>query len=90
MNTLSLLDRSRTVPMANVSIMSSLIGNCALFESSASSVVVKTLAIASAGLSDANGVLDRVSRPMDSVAVDDTMRRSWRLGAKSLIRNTVW
>lgn len=76
--------------MGNVSVRSSLIGSCARFESSASSVVVKTLVILSAGLSLARGVFDRVNSPMVSVAVEETISRSWRFGGKSLILRTVW
>jgi hypothetical protein len=44
----------------------------------------------SAGLSLAKGVLDRDSNPTLSVAVDETRRRSWRFGGKSLSLKTVW
>jgi hypothetical protein len=76
--------------MGYVSVKSSLIGSCARLESSANSVVVKTLVIASAGLSLAKGVFDRDSKPTFSVAVDETKRRSWRFGGKSLSLRTVW
>jgi hypothetical protein len=45
---------------------------------------VKTFVMASAGLSLARGALERDNKPMLSIAVDDTNRRSWRLGGKSL------
>jgi len=74
--TFSLLDRSSVAPIGNVSFKSSLIGSCARFESSASSVVVKTFVIASAGLPLVRGVFDRLSMPMLSVAVDEIRSKS--------------
>lgn len=55
-------------------------GTSALLESSVNSVVVKTFVMASAGISLANGALDRVSSPIPSWAVDATMSISWMFG----------
>jgi hypothetical protein len=71
------------VPIGVVFSMLSLIGRVALRESSAISVVVKTLTMDSAGLSEARGVLERVRRPISGDAVDERISTSCRLGGKS-------
>lgn len=58
--------------------------------SSANSVMVKTPVIESEAMSVDSGVLDRVRIPMSDEAVDDTIKRSWRFGAKSRSRSNVW
>ncbi len=65
-------------------------GSWARLESSASSVVVKTFVMDSAGLSLVRGVLDRDRSPTLSLAVDETKRRSCRFGGKSLSLRMVW
>ena len=74
--TLSLLERSRAMPTGIVLSILSLIGKVALFESSASSVVVKTLMIESGATSGDRGARDRVKRPISGDVVEDTMRTS--------------
>ena len=69
--------------------MESVIGKVGRFVSSSSSVVVKTPLIESAGLSLVKGVFDLERRPSSEEAVDETMRRSWRLGEKSRSRRRV-
>ena len=65
------------------------IGNVALLESSASSVVVNTLVILSASTSVDKGVLERDIRPMSGVAVDEKINRSCKDGGKSFKRAAV-
>lgn len=71
------------MPMGMVLSILSLIGRVALLASSASSVVVKTLVIVSAGTSVVRGAFDRLNRPMSGDTVEDTIRTSCRLGEKS-------
>jgi hypothetical protein len=66
------------------SSIESVIGRVGRLESSSNSVVVKTPVMDSAGLSVASAFFDRVSKPMSVDAVEETMRRSWRSGGKSL------
>jgi hypothetical protein len=74
--------------MGKVSVISSLMGSCARRESSENSVVVNTPVMEDASLSLANGTFDLVRRPTLSWAVEETSRRSWRFGAKSLSLRT--
>ena len=62
--------------MGEVSLKSAVMGNCARRESSAISVMVKTLEIFSAGLSAAKGVFDLLKRPMSVDAEEATTRTS--------------
>lgn len=66
--------------------MESVIGNVGLLVSSKNSVVVNTPVIASAGLSVAKGVLERLKTPISEAAVEATMSISWRAGGKSRSR----
>lgn len=81
--TLSLLERSRPIPIGVESSMSSVIGRVGLFVSSNSSVIVNTPVTESAGLSVAKAFFDLLRSPISVEAEDDTMRRSCRSGGKS-------
>lgn len=64
-------------------------GRVARLESSASSVVVKTLVIFSAGMSLVKAFFDREANPISEKAVEENISKSWRLGGKSLSLATV-
>lgn len=74
--TVSLADRSSAQPTGIAFCQSSVIGRVARLESSAISVVVKTLVMSDAALSVVRGVLDLLSRPMSEDAVDAMMSKS--------------
>lgn len=79
--TLSLLERSRHIPMGDVSFISSVMGSTALRESSA---IVR---VANVGTPSA---VDCVINPISVEAVDAMINASFRCGSKSLIRAVNW
>lgn len=75
--------------MVTESSIVSVMGSVGRLVSSKNSVVVKTLVMASAGLSWANGFFDLVKTPTSVEAVEDTMRRSCK-SRKSRSRSIAW
>src|SRR5277367_811296 len=86
LTTFSLLERSSPTPIGDVSLASSVMDICARLESY-NSVIVKTPATLSAGLSATKGVFDLLNKPISVDAEEATISRSWRFGGKSFRRS---
>lgn len=78
------------MPTGVESSIESVMGRVGRLVSSSISVVVKTPVMELAGLSVARGFCDRLRSPISVDADDETMRRSWRVGGKSLNRRREW